>query len=32
MADTHMNALIGFKLALTEIAQTIKPYHEGIWA
>jgi hypothetical protein len=31
-ADSHMNALIRFKLALTEDGPTIKPYKEGEWA
>jgi hypothetical protein len=31
-ADSHMNALIRFKLALTEDAPIIKPYHEDKWA
>jgi hypothetical protein len=31
-ADSHTNALMRFKLALTEIAPTIKPYHESKWA
>ena len=30
--DSHMNAFIRFKLALTEDAPTIKPYDEGAWA
>ena len=30
--DSHMNALIRFKLALTEDAPTIKPYDEAAWA
>ncbi len=30
--DSHMNALIRFKLALTEDGPTIKPYREGAWA
>ena len=32
LADSHMNALIRFKLSLTEEQPTIKPYHEGLWA
>jgi hypothetical protein len=32
MTDSHMNAFIRFKLALTEEVPTIKPYHEGAWA
>ena len=32
VADSHMNALIRFKLALTEINPTIKPYEEALWA
>jgi len=31
-ADSHMNAFIRFKLALTEDNPTIKPYEEGEWA
>ncbi|NND93244.1 MAG: putative metal-dependent hydrolase [Flavobacteriales bacterium] len=31
-ADSHMNALIRFKLALTEDKPTIKPYEEAKWA
>jgi hypothetical protein len=31
-ADSHMNSLIRFKLALTEDTPTIKPYHEDRWA
>jgi len=30
--DSHLNAYIRFKLALTEDAPTIKPYDEGAWA
>jgi len=30
--DSHLNAYIRFKLALTEDAPTIKPYHEDLWA
>jgi uncharacterized damage-inducible protein DinB len=30
--DSHMNAYIRFKLALTENAPTIKPYDEAAWA
>jgi hypothetical protein len=32
VADSHMNALIRFKLALTEDFPTIKPYQENDWA
>lgn len=32
VADSHMNALIRFKLALTEENPTIKPYDEAAWA
>ena len=32
VADSHMNAYIRFKLALTEDNPTIKPYNEGAWA
>jgi len=31
-ADSHMNSLIRFKLALTEETPTIKPYREESWA
>ncbi|MAZ27790.1 MAG: metal-dependent hydrolase [Cytophagaceae bacterium] len=31
-ADSHMNAFIRFKLALTEDCPTIKPYEEALWA
>lgn len=31
-ADSHMNSLIRFKLALTEDEPTIKPYQEDQWA
>ena len=30
--DSHMNAFIRFKLALTEDVPTIKPYDEAAWA
>lgn len=32
IADSHMNAYIRFKLALTEVNPTIKPYEEAEWA
>ena len=32
VADSHMNALIRFKLALTEQNPVIKPYDEAAWA
>ncbi|MEP6615375.1 MAG: YfiT family bacillithiol transferase [Ginsengibacter sp.] len=32
VADSHMNAYIRFKLALTEDNPTIKPYDEASWA
>ncbi|WP_342566149.1 YfiT family bacillithiol transferase [Paenibacillus sp. FSL R7-0345] len=32
VADSHMNALIRFKLALTEDKPVIKPYEEAKWA
>src|SRR2546426_12538149 len=32
LADSHMNAYIRFKLALTEDVPTIKPYDEAAWA
>lgn len=31
-ADSHMNSIIRFKLALTEDTPTIRPYHEDKWA
>ncbi|NQX78717.1 YfiT family bacillithiol transferase [Gilvibacter sp.] len=31
-ADSHMNALTRFKLALTEEKPVIKPYKEALWA
>ena len=31
-ADSHLNAYIRFRLALTEEVPTIKPYEEAIWA
>ena len=30
--DSHLNAYVRFKLALTEDGPTIKPYDEGAWA
>jgi DinB superfamily len=32
LADSHMNAFVRFRLALTESQPTIKPYDEKIWA
>ena len=32
VADSHMNMLIRFKLALTEENPTIKPYNQDLWA
>jgi hypothetical protein len=32
VADSHMNAYVRIRLALTEDWPTIKPYHEGQWA
>ncbi|HEV2352179.1 MAG TPA: bacillithiol transferase BstA [Terriglobia bacterium] len=32
LADSHMNAFIRFKLALTETEPTIKPYEQQKWA
>ncbi|TVX96318.1 YfiT family bacillithiol transferase [Cohnella terricola] len=32
LADSHMNSMIRFKLALTEETPTIKPYDEKQWA
>lgn len=31
-ADSHMNSMIRFKLALTEQTPTIRPYYEARWA
>ncbi|WP_456438017.1 YfiT family bacillithiol transferase [Psychroserpens sp.] len=31
-ADSHMNSIIRFKLALTEDTPTIRPYYEARWA
>ena len=32
VADSHLNSMIRFKLALTEDAPTIRPYYEDRWA
>ncbi len=32
LADSHMNAYVRFKLALTEDEPTVKPYEEALWA
>lgn len=32
LADSHMNAYVRFKIALTEQMPTIKPYNENAWA
>ncbi len=32
VADSHMNAYVRFKLALTEDVPVIKPYEEALWA
>jgi hypothetical protein len=32
VADSHLNAYVRFKLALTEDLPTIRPYDEGAWA
>ena len=32
IADSHINSLCRLKLALTEDAPTIRPYHEELWA
>ena len=32
LADSHMNAYIRFKMAMTEVVPTIKPYFEDRWA
>lgn len=32
LADSHLNSLIRFKLAITEDSPIIKPYDENLWA
>src|SRR6476646_550844 len=32
LPDSHLNAYVRFKLALTENEPTIKPYNEDLWA
>lgn len=32
LADSHMNAFVRLKLALTEDNPTVKPYEEALWA
>ncbi len=32
IADSHINALVRFKLSLTENNPTVKPYDENLWA
>jgi hypothetical protein len=32
LADSHLNAFVRFRLALTEVRPTIKPYDETRWA
>jgi uncharacterized damage-inducible protein DinB len=32
IADSHMNSMVRFKLALTEDTPTVKPYNEADWA
>lgn len=32
LVDSHMNAYVRFKLAVTEPEPTIKPYNEALWA
>jgi hypothetical protein len=32
LADSHINAYVRFKLALTETDPVVKPYQEGAWA
>jgi uncharacterized damage-inducible protein DinB len=32
VADSHMNSIVRFKLALTEDNPTVKPYEEDRWA
>ncbi|WP_281260169.1 YfiT family bacillithiol transferase [Deinococcus planocerae] len=32
VADSHLNAVVRLKLALTEERPTVKPYEEGLWA
>jgi hypothetical protein len=31
LADSHVNAYVRFKMALTEDVPTIKPYQDGLW-
>ena len=32
IADSHINSIVRFKLALTEDTPTIRPYDEALWA
>ena len=32
LPDSHLNAYVRYKLALTEVSPTIKPYDEAAWA
>jgi hypothetical protein len=32
LADSHLNAFVRFKLALTEAVPEVRPYDEGAWA
>src|SRR5437016_368104 len=32
LPDSHLNAYVRFKLALTENEPTVKTYHENLWA
>jgi uncharacterized damage-inducible protein DinB len=32
LADSHLNAYVRFRLALTEDVPTIKPYNQALWA
>ena len=32
LADSHMNAYVRFRLGLTEVEPTVKPYDEKLWA
>ncbi len=31
IGDSHLNALVRFKLGLTEVAPTVRPYDENLW-
>ena len=31
IGDSHLNALVRFKLGLTEVSPTVRPYDENLW-